>query len=63
MDYLKDTWSSLDIPKNLNIFGLNRDGITDFVNDTMDLKGALDQNPVSFYEKEIYSVLQQLMVK
>ena len=63
LDYLKDTWSSLDVPKNLNIFGLNRTGITEFVDNTMDLKGALDQNPVSFYEKEINTVLKKLITK
>jgi len=63
LDYLKDTWSSLDVPKNLNIFGLNRTGITEFVDNTMDLKGALDQNPVSFYEKEINTVLKNLITK
>ena len=63
LDYLKDTWSSLDVPKNLNIFGLNRTGITEFVDNTMNLKGALDQNPVSFYEKEINTVLKKLLTK
>jgi len=63
LDSLKDTWSSLDVPKNLNIFGLNRTGITEFVDNTMDLKGALDQNPVSFYEKEINTVLKKLITK
>jgi len=61
LDNLNDIWSKLNVPKNLNKFGLNRDGVTEFVDNTMDLIGALDQNPVTFYEKEIISLLKKLV--
>ena len=63
LKYLKDTWSKLDIPKNLNQFGLFDKDIKDFVDGTMDLKGALDQNPIPFYEEQIDAVLKKLTKK
>ena len=41
----------------------DRTGITEFVDNTMDLKGALDQNPIPFYKKEVNAVLDQLLEK
>ena len=33
------------------------------LNGTMDLKGALDQNPIPFYEEQIDAVLKKLTKK
>tara|TARA_B100002003_G_scaffold201010_1_gene192553 strand:+ start:970 stop:2163 length:1194 start_codon:yes stop_codon:yes gene_type:complete len=56
-----ETWIKLNIPQDLAEFGMNRNHVTKFVADTMDLKGALDQNPVSFYENEIRNTLESLL--
>jgi len=57
-----ELWKKLDIPKSLNTFGLSKSKISGFINDVMDLKPALDQNPVPFYEKEITKVLDKLII-
>jgi alcohol dehydrogenase len=62
VEKVKKVWDQLDIPQDLGVFGLNKTHITSFVSDTMDLKGALDQNPVPFYENEIKSTLEKLKI-
>ena len=57
-----DTWELLNVPKDITVFGMNSSHIDRFVLDTMDLKGALDQNPVSFCEEEIKLILNNLNV-
>ena len=57
-----DNWQILNISQNLGDFGMEKNDIALFVSDTMDLKGALDQNPVPFYENEIKSTLAKLKV-
>ena len=58
---IKNTWAKLDVPHNLDQYGLNNTHIKSFVSDTMDLKGALDQNPVSFHGNEIRNTLESLL--
>ncbi len=54
-------WHDIDVPQDLTKFGLTNDKIEFFIKDTMDLKPALDQNPISFYENEIELILNKLM--
>ncbi len=54
-------WGKLKVPDNLQTFGMDKNNIDKFVSDTMDLKGALDQNPVPFYENEIKNTLNCLI--
>ena len=65
MKFLKhmfDLWSRLEIPKNLQFCGYQ--GTTahleEFVRETLELKGALDQNPVPFGPPEIQNLLLKL---
>ena len=55
-------WDKLHVPKSLNEFGLTKEKKITFIKDTMDLKGALDQNPIPFYETEIEQVLDKLIL-
>lgn len=55
-------WKVLSIPDDLVKLGLKTDFMPQFIRETMELKGALDQNPVPFYEDGIVSVLKQLKV-
>ena len=57
-----DTWRRLKIPQDLRDFGMEESDISLFVSDAMDLKAALDQNPLPFYEKEIKSTLKNLQI-
>ncbi len=62
--FIKDiwkTWKILRVPRDLAKFGMNGSHVAKFVADTMDLKGALDQNPISFYENEIRNTLELLL--
>jgi len=53
-------WEEIGISPNLCRFGLEPGGITSFVEETLQLKGALDQNPVPFGRPEIEAVLRQM---
>ena len=61
-DLIWNTWKLLNVPQDITVYGMNSSHIQRFVLDTMDLKGALDQNPVSFYEEEIKLTLNNLNV-
>jgi alcohol dehydrogenase class IV len=63
-DFVKrmfNLWHGLDIPKDLSFCGLQKSDMDFFVKETMELKGALDQNPVPFYENEINRILEILI--
>ena len=57
-----EVWHKLNVPSNLRELGMSSEQhISSFVADTMDLKQALDQNPVPFYENEINQTLVKLL--
>lgn len=56
---LRECWEKFQIPQNLNKLVKQAD-IGFITDETMQLKGALDQNPIPFYETEISSVLKKL---
>ena len=54
-------WTDLSVPSDLKIYGMKNEDIDLFLSNTMDLKMALDQNPIPFYEKEIKKTLSELL--
>jgi alcohol dehydrogenase len=62
IDKIWEVWGHLCVSQNLGDFDMNNTHIDLFISDTMDLKLALDQNPVPFYEKEILNILNKLLV-
>jgi len=58
---LRECWKKLEIPKDLHSFGVKHTDIGFITDETMQLKGALDQNPVPFYENEIAHTLDLLI--
>ena len=58
---LFDVWENIGVPESLNQFGLVKSEINNFTNSTMELKGALDQNPVGFGENEVSLILSKLI--
>jgi alcohol dehydrogenase class IV len=59
---LRELWSLLEIPTNLTKYGVSLSDEELILRDTLELGGALEQNPVSFGESEIRSVLKKLIV-
>jgi alcohol dehydrogenase class IV len=57
---LMEVWAALAIPKDLDGFSIDA---RSFIEQTLLLKGALDQNPVAFGETEIAEILGRLKVK
>jgi len=55
-------WQNLNMPQNLGDFGMNKGHKDLLISDTIDLRLALDQNPVPFYKEEISMVLNKLLV-
>ena len=58
---MEELWVKVEMPKDIKRYGFKEQDLPKFIKETMDLKGALDQNPVPFYEKEIEFVLRQVM--
>ena len=54
-------WAAVAMPGNIRQFGFKEEDLPKFIKETMDLKGALDQNPVVFHEKQIGAVLRSVM--
>ena len=63
IDSLNSLWETLSILKKLDQLNFEKEMASKFINETMELKGALDQNPVPFYENEIRQVLEALEAK
>jgi alcohol dehydrogenase class IV len=60
LNTMRGFWKKLEIPHNLNSYGVTQKDIAFITEETMQLKGALDQNPTPFYEKEISKILTML---
>jgi len=61
LSLLRETWLSLNVPPKLNPYGLTRDGLSEFVANTMDLKSALDQNPLPFLKENVIKTFYKLV--
>ena len=57
---ISSLWYKLSIPDDLTKLEITSESIPIIVKDVLALKGALDQNPIPFYEQEIVSVLNSL---
>jgi len=63
LERIFNLWGQLDIPKDLCSCGLKKSKVDSFLKETMELKGALDQNPVSFGSTEVKKILSKLVQK
>lgn len=63
VDHLSTTWGKLGVPDDLDVYGFEDKHVDLVVSDTLDLMGALEQNPVDFGEEEIRIVLQRFLDK
>jgi alcohol dehydrogenase class IV len=61
LERLFNLWNQLNIPKDLCFCGLQKSGVDSFIKEIMDLKGALDQNPVPFGASEAKKILSKLV--
>lgn len=57
INHIKDAWAYLDIPQSLNSQNINIDS---FIDETLALAGALEQNPSPFGKTQIAEVLRIL---
>jgi alcohol dehydrogenase len=60
LEEMLQLWSRLDVPRNLQLFGLAAAGWDSFIRETLELKGALEQNPMPFGAAEIERILRKL---
>lgn len=58
---IQEVWDILGIPKNLSFCGFQKSGMDTFIQETMELKGALDQNPIPFGREEVRRIIEQLI--
>ena len=56
----KDLWNNLKVPIDLRKYGFCADDIDMFIPDIMELKGALEQNPIEISENEIRKFLEDI---
>ena len=55
------TWNRMGVPCRLSGYGFGAGDVDMFIKDTLELKAALDQNPVPFHEPEIEGILEKLI--
>ncbi|MFC1814788.1 iron-containing alcohol dehydrogenase family protein [Thermodesulfobacteriota bacterium] len=60
LEKLFEIWDHLEIPKNLSFYGFQKSDKEAFIKETLELKGALDQNPVHFGANEIKKIIEKL---
>ena len=60
VDRLSTAWRELGVPDDLSAYGVGGEHADLIVADTLELTGALDQNPLGFGEKEIRLVLKRV---
>lgn len=58
---LTETWRELGVPTGLAGTGFEKTFTDRFVAETLQLKAALDQNPVLFGEQDVHSILRELI--
>lgn len=63
VERLNQAWERLQIPGDVSRFGLHQDGVESFVQETLQLQAALDQNAAPFNGAEIRSTLRRLLPK
>jgi alcohol dehydrogenase class IV len=61
-DEIIKRWQEWSVPSDVAQLGVSGDGVDDFISDTLELNGALIQNPVEFSERQIRAILQKLNV-
>lgn len=59
---IKDVWNILSVPCDLRMVGFDESFIPQFIGETMELSGALKQNPLLFEENQIIEVLGKLKI-
>jgi len=57
----EDLWNALEVPVDLRNYGFREEDIDLFVSDILELKGALEQNPVEVGEREIRKFLEDFV--
>jgi len=53
IDAMRQMFSDLDVQGDASTYGISRDDLPGLVRDTMELRGALEQNPVPFTEEDV----------
>lgn len=61
LDEIDKLWEKLKIPTNLNTYCIDIDDISQITSDTLELSGALEQNPSYFGKTEIQEILNELI--
>ena len=61
LEELEQLWGSLEIPTNLSKYGVISSDVDWIVKDTLELAGALEQNPAPFGEKQIRNIIENFV--
>ena len=60
LDILKKAFNEIKVPRTLTDYGIKRQDIEFLTTETMELTGAIEQNPVEMKESDIYKILYEL---
>ncbi len=61
LDAIRELWDLVGIPKDLTQYGMDRGRMESFIDETLELKGALEQNPIPFDRAAIEAVLSAMI--
>ena len=59
-DYIQSLWERLEMPQDIQKMGLTPENDEAFINDTLQLSGALEQHPIPFGKNEIHKVIKRI---
>ena len=59
--FIEKLWEKLEVPTTLRYLQLDQSQRDEFVSEVVELRGALEQNPMPFGRKEVSKVLNRLL--
>ena len=60
LEILNETFKEIKVPRTLSEYGIKKHDLEFLATETMELSGAIEQNPVEIKESDIYKILHEL---
>ncbi len=60
LETLNETFNEIKVPRTLSDYGIKKHDLEFLATETMELSGAIEQNPVEIKESDIYKILHEL---
>ena len=61
LETLNETFNEIKVPRTLSDYGIKKHDLEFLATETMELSGAIEQNPVEIKEYDIYKIFHELI--